>query len=64
MFKSWQRVCKKYSLNLLKPTGNFTYHKASQLKLLRCDDKEFVCFVWISEQTAYFSPQNLKNWFL
>jgi len=47
--------------NLLKPTGNFTHHKVSQPKILHCYHMEFVCFIWVSEQTANCALQNTKR---
>jgi len=46
----------KGCVNVLKPTGNFTYRKVHNIKkILDCDHMEFVRFVWISEQTANFA---------
>jgi hypothetical protein len=53
--RMWQRI------NLLKPTGNYTYHKFGHSKILHCYHMEFVCFVWISEQTANFALCNIKR---
>jgi hypothetical protein len=41
--------------NLLKPSGNFTYHHASHSKILHGAYIAFMCFVRISEQTATFA---------
>jgi hypothetical protein len=46
--------------NILKHTGNFTYHKVYHSKIPHCDHVEFVCFVWISEQTANFALRSIK----
>jgi len=46
------RVCLR--LNLLKPSGFFTYHLVEHLKTLHGAHAAFMCFVWISEQTATF----------
>ena len=48
-------------INIFKPTGNFTYHKDEHLNILHCDHMEFVCFIWISEETANFALQNIKR---
>jgi hypothetical protein len=42
-------------LTFLKPTGNFTRHK------VYCYHTEFVCFIRISEQRAYFALQDIKR---
>jgi hypothetical protein len=42
-------------LNLLKPSGNFTYNQVEDLKILRGSHTAFMCFVRISEQTATFA---------
>ena len=51
------------SFNILQPTGNFRYHKVEYSKILHCGNLEFVCFVWISEQTANFDLRNAKRLF-
>jgi len=48
-------------VNLLKPTGNFTYHKVLHSKILHCDHMEIVCFVWISEDAADFASCSTKS---
>ena len=40
-------------LNLLKPSGNFTYH----MVVLTLN----LCFVWISEQTATFALYGING---
>ena len=52
---------KPSSVNLLRPTGNYTYHKVWHSIILHCDHTHFVCFVWISEQTANFALHNFKR---
>jgi hypothetical protein len=54
-------IFKQVSFNLLKPTGNFTYHKSEHSKFLHCDHMEFVCVVCISEKTANFALHNNKR---
>jgi hypothetical protein len=49
-----------FSCNLLKPTGYFTYHQVEHFKILHRDNMEFVCYVWISEQTANFAFHNIN----
>ena len=48
-------------LNILKPTGNFTYHQVYQSRILNADHVAFMCSVWISEQTTTFSLYNIKR---
>ena len=50
-----------YLFNLLKPTGNYTYHKVYHSKILHHCLMEFICFVWISEQTANFVLRGVKK---
>jgi hypothetical protein len=45
----------KIDLNLLKPSGNFTYHQVEHSKILCGAHIAFTCFVWISEQTETFA---------
>ena len=45
------KICQVLSdfevINLLKPTGNFTFHKVFDVpKILHCNRMEFVCFVF------------------
>jgi len=47
--------------NLLKPTGNFTHHKVSKPKILHGYHMEFVCSIWVLEQTANLALQNIKR---
>jgi hypothetical protein len=54
-------IFKQVSINLLKPTGNYTYHKFLHSKILHCDHMEFVCFVRISEKTANFALRSIKR---
>jgi hypothetical protein len=42
-------------VNLLKPSGNFTYHPVYRSEILHGAHIAFMCFVWISEQTATFA---------
>jgi len=42
-------------INLLKPTGYFTYHQVWHSKTIHGDYIAFVCFVWLSEQTVTFA---------
>jgi hypothetical protein len=39
-------------INLLKLSGHFTYHQLQHSKILHGSHIAFMCFVWISEQTA------------
>jgi hypothetical protein len=41
--------------NLLKPSGNFTYHQVQHSRILHGAHFAFMCFVGISEQTATFA---------
>jgi hypothetical protein len=41
--------------NLLKPSGNLTYYQVEHSKILNVAHIVFMCFVWISEQTATFA---------
>jgi hypothetical protein len=42
-------------VNLLKPSGNFTYDQVYHSQTLPGAHIAFMCFVWISEQTATFA---------
>ena len=41
-----------YILNLLKPTGNYTYHQVQHSKILYAEYIARYFFVWLSEQTV------------
>jgi hypothetical protein len=56
-----KRTNLKTELNLLKPSGNFTYYQVQHSKILRGAHIAFICFVRISEQTATFALQNIKR---
>jgi hypothetical protein len=43
------------SINLLKPTGYYTYHQILNSKILQADYIAFMCFVCISEETVTFA---------
>jgi hypothetical protein len=47
--------------NLLQPSGNFTYHQASHSKIINGAHIAFICFVWISEQTATSALYSIKR---
>jgi hypothetical protein len=49
------------NINLLKPSGNFTYHQVQHSKILCGAHIVFMCFVWISEQTATFCLSDIKR---
>jgi hypothetical protein len=44
-----------FSINHLKPSGNFTYDQVQHSTILRGAHIAFMCFVRISEQTATFA---------
>ena len=50
-----------FFLNHLKSTGNLTYNKVQHSEILHCNHIEFVCFIWISEQTTNFALHNTKS---
>jgi hypothetical protein len=50
-----------YRFNLLKPSGNFTYHQASHSKIIHGAHIAFICFVWISERTATSVLNSIKR---
>jgi hypothetical protein len=50
-------------INLLKPSGNFTYHQVQHSAILHSAQIAFVYFVRISEQTATFTV-NISNSFV
>jgi hypothetical protein len=52
---SVRRINHSILLNLLKPSGNFTYDQVYHLKILRGSHIAFMCFARISEQTATFA---------
>ena len=41
-------------LNILKPTGYYTYYQVEHSKILHADYIAFMCFVWFSEETVTF----------
>jgi hypothetical protein len=47
--------------NLLKPSGYITYHQDQYSKILRGAHIAFMCFEWISEQTATFTLYNIDR---
>jgi len=49
------------ALNLLKPTGYYTYHQVKYSKILHGDYIAFMCFVWFSEQTVTFVLYIIKR---
>jgi hypothetical protein len=71
-FKYWKAVdllARSYMpnftvLNLLKPSGNFTYHQVQHSRILHCAHIAFMCFVWISDKTASLPYTSLTDWFL
>ena len=48
-------------INLLKPAGYYTYNQVQQQKILHADYIVFMCFVWLSEQTATFALYIIKR---
>ena len=42
------------NINLLKPTGYYTYHQVEHSKILHADYTAFMFFVWLSEETVTF----------
>jgi hypothetical protein len=50
----------RIEINLLKPSGNFTYHRVQHSKILRSAHVYFMCFVLISEQTAIISLYSIN----
>ena len=50
-----------YIYNLLKPSGNYMYHQFNIHNSAFCPHSVFMCFVWISEQTASISLYSI-NW--
>jgi hypothetical protein len=49
------------NINLLKPTGYFTFQQVSNSKILQADSIAFTCFVRISKQTAIFALNALTG---
>jgi hypothetical protein len=47
-------------VNLSKPSGNFTYHQEKYSKILGSAHAAFMCFVWMSEQTAPFALYSIS----
>jgi hypothetical protein len=47
--------------NLLKPAGNYTYHKVQHSKILHWDHMECVIFMDLAKKTANFALQNVKR---
>jgi hypothetical protein len=47
-------------INLLKPKTNFTYHQFQRLEILCSAHNEFMCFAWISEQTAIITLHSIS----
>jgi hypothetical protein len=50
-----QQVAYMLYVNLLKPSGNFTYHQVYHSQILRGAHIAFMCFIRISEHTATFA---------
>ena len=44
-----------FLINLLKPTGYYTYQQVQLSKILHADYTAFMCFVRISEETVTFA---------
>ena len=49
------------TLNLIKPSGHYMYHSLTFNNPTFCSHSVFICFLWISEQTAIISIYNI-NW--
>jgi hypothetical protein len=47
-------------VNLLKPKTYFMYQQLSHSKILCSAHNAFMCFVWISEQTAIISLYSIN----
>ena len=47
-------------VNLLKPKTYFMYHQLEHSDILCSPQHEFMCFAWISEQTAIISLHNIN----
>jgi hypothetical protein len=46
--------------NLIKPDTYFMYHQLSHSEILRSTHNAFMCFAWISEQTAIISLYSIN----
>ena len=49
-------------VDLLKPKTYFMYHQLFHSEILCSAHNAFMCFAWISEQTAIFPPLYSNNW--
>ena len=49
------------NINPLNPSGHYMYHQFNIHNSTFCPHSVFMCFVWISEQTAIISLYNI-NW--
>jgi len=43
-----------------KPSGYYMYHQFNITNFTFCPHSVFICFVWISEQTAIISPYSIN----
>jgi hypothetical protein len=43
-----------------KPSGHYMYHQCNINNSIFCPHSVFVCFVWISKQTAIISPYSIN----
>jgi hypothetical protein len=62
-YRAWYVSTEQTFLNLLTPSGNFTYHQVQHSEILHSAQVAFMYFVHISEQTAAFTV-NVRNSFV
>jgi hypothetical protein len=55
-------MCTVSNINLLKPKTYFKYHQLQHSEMLYSAHNVFMCFVWISEQTAIISLYSINLW--
>jgi hypothetical protein len=54
------RALSNIVINSLQPSGYYMHHQVWHLQILRSTNSTFMCFVWISEQTAIISLHSIK----
>ena len=47
-------------INLLKPNGYVIHQQIKQSRIVRSAHTVFMCFIFISEQMATFTPYNIN----
>jgi hypothetical protein len=65
---NWKKkvcICRTGSINLLKPSGNFTYHQVQHPQILRSAHTVYLCVLYGSQNKQQLLPYTaLTDWFL